>query len=76
MGRNSHYETTRTQERAIEEKLQVLRDFCIVDRTNEEDIRRRLKLAVADEPNTHYDIILDRIAKTMISEKMYTPGQW
>lgn len=69
MGRRSHYETTRTRERAIEEKLQVLRDFYIVNRGNEEEYRKVLLNAVLKEPDTHFDIILDRVAKKMIGEK-------
>ena len=71
MGGRGHYETTRSQDRAIEEKLQVLRDFCIVDRTNEEEYRKVLLLALRKEPDTHFDIILDRVAKKLIGEKMY-----
>lgn len=71
MGRSSHYETTRSRDRAIEDKLQVLRDFCIVDRGNEEEYRKVLLNAILKEPDTHFDIILDRVAKKLIGEKMY-----
>ena len=71
MGRNKYHETRRTQEYAIDEKLQVLKDFCVVDRTNEEECRKMLLNAVNKEPNTHFDIVLDRVAKRMISEKIY-----
>lgn len=59
-----------TAERAIEDKLQVLRDFYIVDNKNEEEYRKVLLLAVHDDPNTQFDIVLDRVAKRMIAEKL------
>ena len=64
-----HYEPRRTVEYAIEEKMRVLKDFYVVDRHNEDAIYKRLKKAVDDEPNTDFDIILDRVAKTLIASK-------
>lgn len=60
-----------TVDKAIDNKIRVLKDFCIVNKGNEEDIRRRLKLAVADDPHTHFDVVIDRVAKQLISEKVY-----
>lgn len=71
MGGRGHYETTRTRDRAIDEKLRVLRDFCIVNRDNEEEYRKVLLNAILKEPDTHFDIVLDRVARKMIGEKMY-----
>ena len=58
-------------DRAIDEKMQVLKDFYIVDRNNEDDIRKELQAAIRNEPNSNYDIVLDRVAKRMIGEKLY-----
>lgn len=65
-----HYECRRTVDRAINDKMRVLKDFCVVNHTNEEEIRKMLVLAVRDDLNTHYDIVLDRVAKRLISEKI------
>ena len=69
MSRKRHYEPRRTAEQAVEEKMRVLKDFYVVDQNNADDIRRRLKLAIADEPNTDFDIVLDRVAKTLIAKR-------
>ena len=71
MGRVYPRERYVTPERAIEDKLKVLRDFCIVNDENEERYRKVLLLAVRDEPNTQFDIVLDRVAKKLIGDKMY-----
>lgn len=70
MGGSGHYVRRRTRDQAINEKLKVLRGFCIVNDRNEEEYRKVLLLAVRDEPNTHYDIVLDRVAKKFIAEKL------
>ena len=59
-------------ERAIDDKLQVLKDFYIIDDKNEDEYRKVLSSAIRAEPNTHHDIVLDRIARKLISEKMYS----
>lgn len=60
-----------TPEQAIEHKLQVLKDFCIVNGGNEDEYRKVLSFAIRNEPNTHHDIVLDRVAKRLIAEKMF-----
>ena len=60
-----------TPERSVETKLRVLKDFHIVNRTNEEEYRKVLLLALRDDPKTQHDIVLDRVAKKLIAEKIY-----
>lgn len=56
--------------KAIEEKLKVLKEFCVVDTRNEATIRERLEKAVAERPDMHFDLVLDRTARRMINEKL------
>lgn len=48
------YIPDRTPEKAIKEKLQVLRDFGIVDDDSEEHLRNEMERAIAARPNTHF----------------------
>jgi hypothetical protein len=60
----------RKLDQAINEKIKVLREFYIVDDHNEEAIRQKLIKAVKAEPNKNFDIILDRVAHTMIMNRL------
>ena len=61
-----------TLKRAIREKMKVLRGFCVVNDENEERIRHALETAVAMEPEHDYELVLDRYARKMITEKLNT----
>ena len=56
----------RTVEQAIKEKMKVLREFYIVNEHNEKSIELNLWDAIKAEPNKNFDIVLDRVAHTMI----------
>lgn len=60
----------RTLEQAIKEKMQVLEEFYVVNGKNEKDIRNQLISAVEAEPDKDFDIVLDRVAHTMITKKL------
>ncbi len=60
----------KTEKRIVEEKLQILRDFCIVDHNNEDQIRSMLICAIHEHPNISPITMVDRIAKRLISEKL------
>lgn len=64
------YIPDRTPEKAIKEKLQVLRDFGIVDDDNEENLRNEMERAIVARPNTHFDRILDRFATDLYRQKL------
>lgn len=64
------YISDRTPEKAIKEKLQVLRDFGIVDDDSEEHLRNEMERAIAACPNTHFDRILDRFATDLYRQKL------
>lgn len=64
------YIPDRTPEKAIKEKLQVLRDFGIVDDDSEEHLRNEMERAIAAHPNTHFDRILDRFATDLYRQKL------
>lgn len=64
------YIPDRTPEKAIKEKLQVLRDFGIVDDDNEEHLCNEMERAIAARPNTHFDRILDRFATDLYRQKL------
>ena len=70
MGRVHTKGTYITADKAIENKLQVLKDFYIIDNRNEDEYRKVLSSAVKKEPDTHFDIVLDRVAKKLISERL------
>lgn len=54
----------------VKEKLQVLRDFGIVDDDSEEHLRNEMERAIAARPNTHFDRILDRFATDLYRQKL------
>ena len=59
-----------TVKNAINEKMKVLREFCIVDKKNEAEVRAKLEAAIEAEPNSDYEMVLDRVAHKMIAEKL------
>lgn len=66
-----HYQPTKpTKTQAINEKMKVLREFYIVNDTNEDTIKQKLTDAVNAHSDKDYERILDQIARTMISEKL------
>lgn len=64
------YIPDRTPEKAIKEKLQVLRDFGIVDDDSEDHLRSEMERAIAARTNTHFDRILDRFATDLYRQKL------
>jgi hypothetical protein len=62
--------TNRTVKQVINEKIQVLRDFYIVDDDNELDIRKMLTEAINNAPDRDPDVVVDRIARNMITERL------
>ena len=55
---------------AINAKMKVLREFYVVDDSNEREIRGELKAAVNAHPGRDYELVLDQVAHTMIMEKL------
>lgn len=66
----SYVSTERTLAQAIREKMKVLREFYVVDKNNEKEIKQQLLDAVKAEPDKDFDIVLDRVAHTMIERKL------
>ena len=60
----------RTVKHVINDKLKVLRDFGVVDDENELSIKKKFTDAFINAPGKDPDIIADRIARTMIMEKL------
>lgn len=60
----------RSTKQVINEKIRVLRDFCIVDDKNENSVRNKLLAEINNNPDKDPDIIADRIARRMISDKL------
>lgn len=58
------------KERAIREKLGVLRDFYIVDDGNESEYRDILQKAIDARPNGDVEMILDRTARKLIDGRL------
>lgn len=69
-GKTDNRPSSRTPQKAIDEKIKVLREFCVVDTRNEDAVRERLEKAIAERPDAHFDTVVDRIAKQMIAEKL------
>ena len=61
----------RSIETVVEEKIRILRDFYIVDDTNEKDIRMEFRTELRKNAGKDLDIVADRLAKRYISEKLY-----
>ena len=60
-----------TKETAIDDKIQVLKDFCVITTSREEEeIRSMLKIAVRDSKYNDPNIILDRVAIDLIARKL------
>lgn len=57
-------------ETAINAKIRVLRDFCVVDDENESAIRNKLVGAVRDSRSSDYDRVLDCVARKLIAGKL------
>lgn len=55
---------------AVASKIRVLRDFYVVNDHNESSVRQQLFKAVEDEPNKDMHIVLDRVCKQLITEKL------
>jgi hypothetical protein len=55
---------------AVDAKMKVLREFYIVDKTNEFEIRTMLHGAIQAQPNKDYELVLDRVAHKLIEEKL------
>lgn len=62
--------TTKSEKRIVNEKLQVLRDFCIVDNRNEDEFRRMFISAIHENPQNSPEAVVDRLAKKLIAEKL------
>lgn len=60
----------RTVDQAVQEKIKVLEDFCIVDFRNREEVEQKLYDAVSAEPNSNFDLVLDRVAHSMIMNRL------
>ena len=70
MARNYSKARRRTLEQAVYEKLNVLKEFCIVNRMNEEEYRKILLDAAKSEPDRNYDVVLDQVARDLIKKKI------
>lgn len=65
----SAYDPKRGIKQAINEKIRVLKDFYIVDKSNEETVRAQMQAAIDERPNVEFDRVLDSFAKKLIGEK-------
>lgn len=60
----------RTIDVVVEEKMQVLEDFYIVDSNNYDEIKSMLICAIREHPLSSPDSVADRVAKDLISRKL------
>jgi hypothetical protein len=61
----------RTIDDVLDEKMQVLRELCVVTKENSADIRYLLLSEIRKYPDTDMDIVVDRVAKSLIANKFY-----
>lgn len=60
-----------TNEEAIEEKLQVLKDFYVIISVEDENaIRAMFRKALREENRRDPNVVLDRIARDLIAKKL------
>lgn len=59
----------RTVDMVVDEKIIILSEMCVVDRKNEKDIRAKLYEEIRKYPGTDPDIVVDRMARTLISKR-------
>lgn len=59
----------RTVDMVVDEKIIVLEDMRVVDRKNENDIRTTLYKEIHKYPGTDPDIVVDRVARTLIAKR-------
>lgn len=62
--------TNRSKRQVINEKINVLRDFYIVDNDNELDIRKKLAAEIDNAPDKDPDAVADRFARALITARL------
>ena len=69
-GQTVTYIPLRGVKEAINEKIRVLKDFYIVDKTNEDEIRNQMQAEIERRSDVDYDRVLDSFAKKLIDKKL------
>ena len=70
MGRNGyHPKYVGTMDAIVDEKMKVLEELCVIDDRENPTIRAKLVNAIKQHPESDMQVVVDRIAKTMIFEK-------
>lgn len=54
----------------IHKKIKLLKDFTVVSKDNEEEIKGMLYEAVEKYPNRNHEIIVDAVARRLIKQKL------
>lgn len=60
----------KTPKTIINNKIRVLKDFYVVDETNEDKLRKKMEQALKDHPNEDPEVVLDHFAHPLIQEKL------
>lgn len=60
----------RTLDQIVEEKMEVLEDFYIVDIWNYDEIKSALICAIKEHPMSNPDYVADRFVKDLITKKL------
>ena len=61
----------RTVDMIIDDKLDVLEDFAIVNNNNRSSIRDKFVKVLEEYGNSDAEIIIDNVARTLIKEFVY-----
>lgn len=59
-----------TPKQAVNEKMRVLREFYVIDNKNADEVKAMLEGAIRESPNRDYEIVLDQVARKLISNKL------
>lgn len=59
-----------TPKQAINRKMKILREFCIVNDNNADEMRAVLEAAILSAPGRDYEIVLDQVTRKIIFNKL------
>ena len=59
-----------TPKQAINRKMRILREFCVVNDNNADEVRAMLESSILSTPGRDYEIVLDQVTRKIIFNKL------
>ena len=59
-----------TPKQAINRKMRILREFCVVNDNNADEVRAMLESSILSTPGRDYEIVLDQVTRKLIFNKL------